>query len=417
MTKSDFFFLLVLASIPIQLGKFFWPNFAFVLGIPIDYRAIIIYLIDFIILGYLFFFLIEIFLSKKISLRNFKKIYKEYKYFLTVVLLLNLYLVFNALFVSQSPGISYWLTLRFFILSLFGLFASMTFSKVNLYKSIPLVIGFSIIWQSILIFLQFVFQKSLGLWFLGERSFDSSTIGIAHAQIFGRQLLRPYGTFPHPNVAAAYLLISLIIFKAIMVSHQRFSKPKILTTLISLAAILLTYSKAAYFATIFFALFLLKRAKTFILGIFLLTFLVWIFLRLLPESQFASIAERLVLLQAAINITLLNPLFGVGSGDFIAALAKFNLFSIGEIRLLQPVHNVFFLILAENGLLGLFLFLFLLLVILKKADSPVKIALFVVILVFATFDHFLWTLQQGRLLFWIAAAYILSNPKIPVIKD
>jgi len=410
MTKSDLLFLLVLASIPIQLSKFFWPDFAFILGIPIDYRAIIIYLVDFVILGYLFFFIIENFLPKKISLRNLKKIYKEHKYFLTAVLLLNLYLVFNASFVSQSPGISYWLSLRFFILSLFGLFASMTFSKVNLSKSILFVIGFSVIWQSILIFLQFVFQRSLGLWFLGERSFDSSTIGIAHAQIFGRQLLRPYGTFPHPNVAAAYLVISLIIFKAINTSYQRLSKSKILTILISFAAIALTYSKAAYFATAFFALFLLKKAKIFILGIFLLFFLVWIFLRLLPESQFASIAERLVLLQAAINIALLNPLFGVGSGNFIAALAKFNLFSIGEIRLLQPVHNVFLLILAENGLLGLLLFLFLLLVILKKADSPVKIALFVVILVFATVDHFLWTLQQGRLLFWIAAAYILSSP-------
>jgi len=218
-------------------------------------------------------------------------------------------------------------------------------------------------------------------------------------QIFGNLYLRPYGTFPHPNVLAAYLIVSLIILRS-----------KILTILVGFAAIGLTYSKAAYLALVTFPIFLLKSLRTLLLASIFLLILVWVFLKQLPQSQFASIAERLVLVQASLDIAFSHPIFGVGSGNFIAQLAKLNLISIGEIRLLQPVHNVFLLILAENGLLGLFLFLFLLLAIAKKADSPIKIALFVSILIFATFDHFLWTLQQGRLLFWVATAYILAQP-------
>ena len=51
---------------------------------------------------------------------------------------------------------------------------------------------------------EFIKQASLNglFWWLGERTFTSSTPGIAKAVIDGRLLMRPYATFPHPNVLA-----------------------------------------------------------------------------------------------------------------------------------------------------------------------------------------------------------------------
>ena len=46
-------------------------------------------------------------------------------------------------------------------------------------------------------------------WYLGERSFYASTPGIAAVSFQGRLLLRPYATFPHPNVFGGFLAIVL----------------------------------------------------------------------------------------------------------------------------------------------------------------------------------------------------------------
>ncbi|MBI3070230.1 MAG: hypothetical protein HYY87_02915, partial [Candidatus Levybacteria bacterium] len=48
-------------------------------------------------------------------------------------------------------------------------------------------------------------------YFFGERAFTSQTPGIANASINGELMLRPYGTFPHPNVLGGYLTIAMAI--------------------------------------------------------------------------------------------------------------------------------------------------------------------------------------------------------------
>ena len=152
-------------------------------------------------------------------------------------------------------------------------------------------------------------------------------------------------------------------------------------------------------------------AKNLLFGLVFLAIIAVGSLKSVSDFQLATIAERLMLSQTSLDITKVNPLFGVGSGNFILELSKLNLFSLAEIRLLQPVHNVFLLILAENGIIGLLLFVSFLLVIARQITTKPKVAIFIVILVFASLDHFLWTLQQGQLLFWLSAGYILSNQK------
>jgi len=389
--KSDLFFLLAVASIPLQLNKFFFFDFSYVLGIPIDYRAPAVYLSDLIIIGYLAFFFLE-------HQKGLTKIISLQKKIILILTVFNLYLFTSSLLFSESKEASIFFNARILLFSLTAIAGSSTLSKPQVMQKLSVVFGFSMFWQSIVLILQFIFQRSLGLWFLGERAFDVSTTSIAHIQVLGKQFLRPYGTFPHPNVAAAYLVIGLILVWGIRAKITKFT---------AIVAILLTGSKTALVTLA--GLLIVQKPKYFLLAVGIILIALLIFLRSIPDPQIASIAERLVLLQAALDIAVRNPLFGVGSNNFILELSRLDISSLAEIRLLQPVHNVFLLILAENGLVGLLLFAALLLTVLKKAKSAIKLALFISLLVFASVDHFLWTLHQGQLLFWLSISYVISK--------
>jgi O-antigen ligase len=68
-----------------------------------------------------------------------------------------------------------------------------------------------------------------------------------------------------------------------------------------------------------------------------------------------NIGERFLMWQASYKMFLSNPLFGVGTGDFVTTLHGY--ISSGEfpdylLRYNQP-HSIYFFALATNGLLGI----------------------------------------------------------------
>ena len=99
---------------------------------------------------------------------------------------------------------------------------------------------------------------------------------------------------------------------------------------------------------------------------------------------------------------------------------------------LQPVHNVYLLILAENGLLGFIAFFIFILYILNQvrkvnfkqksnyyinqiliiALSSVLFSLFVIML----FDHYSWDIQQGALCFFVILGLFYSSAESLVLK-
>ena len=106
-----------------------------------------------------------------------------------------------------------------------------------------------------------------------------------------------------------------------------------------------------------------------------------------------------------------NPLAGVGLNNFIPQLPSYW----QQFRMtywLQPVHNIFLLIAAETGLVGLLIFLWLMVLTYKKLIIPKEsreasinnyelIIALSVILVLGLFDHYWFTLQQTQLLLTI----------------
>lgn len=391
---TDALFLATVASIPIQLNKFFFRDYSYVLGLPIDYRALSIYASDILIIFFLLSFLKE-------NKNHLLEIYKSFKTFIITLLLFNSYLLTSSAFFSVSKEASLIFNLKILLLSAFAVAAAHTFSKKSIQKPFTLTLKISLFWQSALVLAQFLLQKSLNLQFIGERAFDATTPGIAHSQFFGTQFLRPYGTFPHPNVLAAFLSFGLIIL----------ARKNNLHLLLPLLAVAVTFSRAAILVLAGALIATTKKVEYLLLEIFLTAIAAFVLTRQLLESQLSSAAERILLIQGALDIAFKNPLFGIGSNNFILELSKFDLTSLAETRLLQPVHNVFLLIATENGIIGLLLFATVLFVVARSVNSKTKAILFIALLIYATVDHFTWTLHQGRMLFFLTIAYITSYPQ------
>jgi len=400
MAKSELLFLAVLASLPVQLGKFIFPDYAYVLGLPVDYRAITIYFSDIAISLYLIASLLR-------NTKNLKKIFlKDYA---IALLAFNVYLLLSSLFFSVSKNASLFFNFKILIFSLFVIFATEALKNKNLIGKSKIVLAASNLWVCVLTIAQFINQGSLGIQIIGERVFDSSTVLIAHSELFGMQLLRPYATFPHPNVTAAYLAFSFILLAPFLTVKRNLAKIAIAVS--TLVSIFLTYSKSALLVLLL-AFFSISQSpkKLILFAIIFSLFSVIIFLQL-SSYQVSSVAERLLLSQAGLDIALKNPIFGIGSNNFILELAKLNLFSLSETRLLQPVHNVFLLILAENGVAGLVFFTAFLMVVSRYLNSKTKLVIFIAILFYFSVDHFLWTLQQGQLIFWLLITFLLTQEK------
>lgn len=98
------------------------------------------------------------------------------------------------------------------------------------------------------------------------------------------------------------------------------------------------------------------------------------------------------------------PVTGVGLSNFLIRLPYF--YPQGQEVLLQPVHNVFLLVFAESGMIGIGLFLWVLVQVFEKtlriADPLIRrVFLFLLVSVsgIGMVDHYFLTLEQGQLLF------------------
>lgn len=289
--------------------------------------------------------------------------------------------------------------------------------------------------QSFLAILQYIQQGSLNGWlyFLGERSFTGATVGIANATINGELILRPYGTLPHPNVLAGYLLISILLITVFLVPKARgfiriFS---LLTIILASIAILFSLSRVVIgiyaFIILCGVIYLVakhrptpKRAFGWIIAAAIADLLLFIggwaliqnvITRFQQSSLFEeAFTQRSELITSTLSIILANPALGVGLGHFIPTLAPIqDPLSIG--LFLQPVHNIYLLVTAEAGIIGFSLFVLGIIFtydrLLKSIRSNplfrteflVLVLILSIILIIGFFDHYFLTVQQGQLLF------------------
>jgi len=407
LTRLERIFLfLVVLFLPTQLGKHVWPDFSFIYSLKIDYLSPTLYLWDILVVGLLAVW----FLQKPVINK----------------LALNLFLFFLltqglSLLGASNVGAGLVRLEQYTLSGLFGVFvASQDFKALSRKIYLPLALG--LIGESFLAILQFIKGGTLGLWILGERSFTLSTPGIAKFDLQSYQFLRPYATFPHPNVLAGFILIGICIMHQVLSGKKRLAS---LALILSGVTVLLTMSRVAILAGVISLLLSVKRRWFVWVVLILLIASPILFTRFLSLFNFDNLTwlRREELLESAWQIFLQQPIFGAGLNNFIQAVAAD--LTIGPSRFLQPVHNIFLLALSETGLVGFMglisLMGFPILSSLRKQGSNKQSMIFnwipayagmtvaggillpwLIILFLGMFDHYFLTLPQGyRLLFLV----------------
>ncbi len=269
--------------------------------------------------------------------------------------------------------------------------------------------------QSFLALFQGLSQGSLGLHFLGEPHLTENAVHLAHFQWGGWNVLRSYGTFPHPNVLAGFLVVSILLSSLL----EKISTPqRVFLVGVQSLALLSTFSRTGLLALSIAILVLsiwslkeVKKRNPLALGLIFLLLVELIFVFVLRGPAFLqdqSFQERLQGYKNALEMFKLHPL-GVGWNHYTLFLDQAQSIPLMPWEY-QPVHNAFLLALAELGTLGVGVILLLLFFAFyqlhlqrKNLLTPrqtFKRRLFLVtgfaLLFISIFDHYLMTLDQGR---------------------
>jgi len=433
----------------LKLEKFIFYLFLFL--IPLQLRAMIswqggewdsvfLYLTDLLLVGV---FILAVINTRLKGLR-----FKKSDIFLLLFLLIALISVFASN--DRSVSIFRWFKLlEFALLYIYIMYRKEFLGLDNIFK----VLVFSGILQAILAIAQFFKQSSLGLRFIEAGTYAPGAPGVATFVSGSEKVLRAYGSFPHPNVLAAFLMLAIFCFYGLWQKGKlRIIGPLGLIPLIF--ALFLTFSREVVFTFIFvsFAFFIVRffqlrtlyhseerlqdGKRLMILALFFVVFSAASVLYILPyfKTRFVEISlqEEAIDLRFFYNKMALamikeKPMLGIGIGNFVNYSRNFPAFlraankianSGGQTGqqipewLYQPTHNIYLLIAAEIGILGALLFIVFLLIKVIKALKPIKpkeisdlvgpmIFLFAGFLIVGLSDHFFWTLQSGIIMFWL----------------
>jgi O-antigen ligase len=412
-------FSLLLILLPIQLGRHFWPDFSLISGIRVDYLSPTIYLTDLLVIGILGAWFWE--RRSQFSVFSFQSSVKKYWWIIAVFC----FLLVNAL-LAQNQGAAFYKLIKLIEFALLGFYVAKSFLDFSLLTSF---LSLGIIYSSLIAIAQFLKQASLDgvFWWLGERTFNAFTPGIARAVWDGQLIMRPYATFSHPNVLAGFVLVSLILVLANFSSRPKrrinfaitkssviakfISRFKWITVIFGTLAILASFSRSAWIVGVLVSFWLVIRhlrvtrpdKRIFYFVVCCLLFVLGAFFySAFHLSMEEAISQRIQLSQAATIMIRENPITGVGLNNFIVRLSEF--WFTEAVRFLQPAHNIFLLVAAETGLVGLLIFLWFLILTCKKlliTNNQLLITALSAILALGLFDHYWLTLQQTQLLFAI----------------
>lgn len=411
MTKLHrYFFYLTLISLPTQLAKHFWPTWSLVLGRRVDYLSPAVSLTDIFIFLTLIFFIISPVKHHQIPVRK--------SLFVLAVGMIGGLVALNLL-ISDHKSVTAIAWIKTLELSSFTAYIIMS---RPLYKNVLRILAIPALYSAILALWQYLLQRSVGgiWWYLGERTFDINTPGIARYGICWpdggcHEVLRSYATFPHPNVLAGFLAVMILVFAADFLKPQTGWSPvknipgkyiNAMISIISFAALVVTFSRSAILILLLLlsVLFYLSRRKLYGILLFALSVggMVAIF-----SGQLNTIDESLVI-RTDLNLTSLSmivksPVYGYGLGTFLANAPRY--ISSRTLFYLQPTHNIYLLALNDFGFLGLaavFLIIFWIFTNTAhlrrfKPDKTYIIAIIFIMIIGLT-DHYTYTLQQGQLL-------------------
>ena len=321
---------------------------------------------------------------------------------------------------------------------------------------------------------QFLMQSIPASTILGIAQQSADVLGASVVETMDGRWLRAYGSFPHPNMLGGWLVLGLVViirkiqetrYKQIQISNIQllFLYASFIVILFGLLA---TFSRSAWLAFGVFTIFWFikemskchsgldpesrSKNKNWIpafAGMTLIVAVVSIFIAIFPQPfltrlnntsrlEYKSTSERQASLSEGWQIIKKHPLLGVGVGNYGLAVHR-DIDSTQPAYYYQPVHNVFLLIWAELGLIGLLFILLIVFLSLRPRSSggsnpdnalnivsskgdiqrdgriaavagtlPRNDMIFVLpLIVILLFDHYPWSLYSGLM---ISALYLAN---------
>lgn len=267
---------------------------------------------------------------------------------------------------------------------------------------INLLLTGQILTQLFISIYQFVRGTSVGLNWLGESKIINGMLGSSYIDIKGDAYLRAYGTFPHPNLLAGWLLL-LFVISWICFRANKYKYISLTNMLFISIVSILTFSRVSLILLlILLVIFIITEivsSKDFnsFTGILLTRFL-----NLFNGSD-SSLKDRVELLKIGWSLFKKNFVLGTGMGNSIKEYSDSVAFTSGGFLLLQPVHNIFLLSLIELGILGGIYYWFLIIkfFVIKNTFNIVKYCILVIIIIVGLFDHYFFSLPQGLTMLFV----------------
>jgi O-antigen ligase len=390
----------------------------------------------------------------------------------TFYLLIFLGWVGLSIFWSQYRPIAIYRFLTLAEIVLFTFVAVKQLKKSSWLNIAVFALVINTLFQSLLGIAQFIHNESLGLRILGESIIGPNITGVAKIIIDSEKHIRVYGTFPHPNILAGFLIIPLLLIFAEFVqrkfllnssqlSSSQISRESLPTKearararhdnvphetflwfipMSALFAILLitglgfflTFSRSAFLGlfiglAIYFSwiTFSWRSTKEFKINFRFLTLLISVValatIILINNTSFfsnQSLEERELYKIVSYETISEHPITGVGIGQFI--LNEYSINSKLESWKYQPVHNVYLLVFSELGIVGFiifFLFLISIFLMIRKDEQRERYRILTLLLIYciilsfiiiSLFDHYFWDIKQGTLIF-VLPLIILSS--------
>ncbi|MBU0546471.1 O-antigen ligase family protein [Patescibacteria group bacterium] len=276
-----------------------------------------------------------------------------------------------------------------------------------------LVQGFFALWQ--------FFSQHVGAnkW-LGLTEQNARQLGASVIEFGDERWLRAYGSFGWPNALGIYLAGILMIGLWLYFISKNYKQKLliILGQLIILSGLILSFSRGAWIAAVLgivILFFVSKQNKleivkhviyyTLIVSLFFVALKPLFLTRVntVERLEQKSMVERQTQISEWKNIFSKNWLFGVGPGAYTIALYNEN--QNKPAWQYQPVHNVFLLMPVELGAIGFILYVsFFVFFIIKIRKHNIFFPLVAVLVVAGLFDHWLWSMYTGLILWWIIFA-------------
>lgn len=425
---SRFFMFLFLICFPFQIRTLLYDPNLFFGG------AFNVYSVFFVHVGDVFLILSLIFYGVSYYRDDIESVsYGEKN--TNILLMAMLLTLIGSVFFAESKILAFISVIRFMLL---GVVYFMIVSEVVTRREIMLTIAIGVGFQSLMAIAQFGLQHSVGLRFLGESVIGEGIKGVAKIDIGNDKIVRAYGTFAHPNILGGFLVVGIWL----LIDYIKRCKWALIVLILAIMALVLTFSRSAFVALIGGGLTYFSVIQRKIDWKYPILFVSIVALIITMFDLNSAVVERLLLfhddagsqrmeyVDVSKNMFFGHP-FGVGIGNFTGLMQDFTEEKMFP-WLMQPVHNVFLLVLNESGWVAMIVFLLIIGRIFMKTlrindfqnkmDKDLACILTgctVSIVIISLFDHYFWTDYSGQILLVIylgLASSFFSKSRLPAKK-